>query len=131
MADPVELRVNWELSAAIEEMLCAAGSPVDLITAAQELLQAAAVAIISDGTPADRPRGMPRSAQEVHDIEDTIQATERALWVGQAVQTYALARYAATDDETVCTDTGLRARVEFPAGHEAAYADQDLAPGCD
>ena len=39
----------------------------------------------------------------------------------------AMARYAAIDEELVDSDAGVTAKVEHPLGHQASFADTDLA----
>lgn len=105
--------------------------PLDLLIRAQRLLQQAAVNITADACPPDVVDGIPRSVQDVYDLEEVIKTTEHTKWVLDAAQATALARYAATGQETPGEAFARDERVEYPLGHEAEYTDGDLAPVCD
>ncbi|GAB3585812.1 hypothetical protein [Calidifontibacter terrae] len=111
-------------------LLGQANDPADLLTLAKCLLQEAAATIAADACPTDRPTGIPRTTRQVWALESLIRETEQITWIAQATQAHALARYAATGQETVNNDLGWRARVEYPIGHHNDDADLDIAPVC-
>ncbi|REF31600.1 HNH endonuclease signature motif containing protein [Calidifontibacter indicus] len=81
---------------------------------------------LSDGHPLSRLS----SVEELRSLEETIRAAAVTGSVVQGAAAIAMARYAAIDREVIDTDTGFAVPVERPIGHQADFADTDLAAAC-
>ena len=81
---------------------------------------------LSDGHPLSRLS----SVEELRSLEETIHAAAVTGSVVQGAAAIAMARYAAIDREVIDTDTGFAVPVERPIGHQADFADTDLAAAC-
>ncbi|WP_431841261.1 DUF222 domain-containing protein [Calidifontibacter indicus] len=79
-----------------------------------------------DGHPLSRLS----SVEELRSLEETISAAAVTGSVVQAASAIAMARYAAIDREVIDSDTGFSVPVERPIGHQADFADTDLAAAC-
>ena len=84
-------------------------------------------ATLSDGHPL---RVALSSVEELRSLEETISAAAMTGPVVQAASAIAMARYAAIDREVIDSDTGFAVPVERPIGHQADFADTDLAAAC-
>ncbi|GAB3759144.1 hypothetical protein GCM10027599_27530 [Yimella radicis] len=63
-------------------------------------------------------------------LEEAITGTTQLESLAQTVQAVAMARYAAIDEELVDSDTGVTAKVAHALGHQASFADTELAAAC-
>ncbi|RYG77982.1 HNH endonuclease [Yimella sp. RIT 621] len=72
----------------------------------------------------------PVDVDDMRLLEEAIKGSTQLASTSQAVQAMAMARYAAIDEELVDSDTGVTAKVEHPLGHQAPFADTDLAAAC-
>ena len=107
-------------------------SPTDMLAAAAQLCRDAFAKIDTDTIRAGEgaSTGRVSSVEELRSLEETIRAAAVTGSVVQAASAIAMARYAAIDREVIDSDTGFAVPVERPIGHQADFADTDLAAAC-
>ena len=107
-------------------------TPTDMLAAAAQLCRDAFAKIDTDTIRAGEAASTGRvsSVEELRSLEETISAAAMTGSVVQAASAIAMARYAAIDREVIDTDTGFAVPVERPIGHQADFADTDLAAAC-
>ena len=107
-------------------------TPTDMLAAAAQLCRDAFAKIDTDTIRAGEgaSTGRVSSVEELRSLEETIRAAAVTGSVVQGAAAIAMARYAAIDREVIDTDTGFCVPVERPIGHQADFADTDLAAAC-
>ncbi|WP_431841951.1 hypothetical protein [Calidifontibacter indicus] len=107
-------------------------SATDMLAAAAQLCRDAFAKIDTDTIRAGEAAATGRvsSVEELRSLEETISAAAVTASVVQAAAAIAMARYAAIDREVIDADTGFCVPVERPIGHQADFADTDLAAAC-
>ncbi|GAB3755086.1 hypothetical protein GCM10027599_18410 [Yimella radicis] len=133
---PVEFVLLESISAhkqrLLNQLLNALGSPAEMLTFANRISREAFHRLETDAV---RNTGSIATARPV-DVDDhrmlekAVTGSTQLASISQAVQAMAMARYAAIDEELVDSDTGVTAKVEHPLGHQAPFADTDLAAAC-
>ncbi|MCG8655791.1 HNH endonuclease signature motif containing protein [Yimella sp. NH-Cas1] len=116
----------------LNQLLNALGSPAEVLTFANRMSREAFYRLDADAV---RNAGGISTARPV-DVEDhrmlekAVTGSTQLASTSQAVQAMAMARYAAIDEELVDSDAGVTAKVEHALGHQASFADTDLAAAC-
>ncbi|REF30068.1 HNH endonuclease signature motif containing protein [Calidifontibacter indicus] len=107
-------------------------TPTEMLAAAAQLCRDAFAKIDTDTIRAGEAASTGRvsSVEELRSLEETISAAAVTGSVVQGAAAIAMARYAAIDREVIDTDTGFAVPVERPIGHQADFADTDLAAAC-
>ena len=107
-------------------------TPTEMLAAAAQLCRDAFAKIDTDTIRAGEAASTGRvsSVEELRSLEETIRAAAVTGSVVQGAAAIAMARYAAIDREVIDTDTGFAVPVERPIGHQADFADTDLAAAC-
>ncbi|GAA3685227.1 hypothetical protein FB459_2334 [Yimella lutea] len=116
----------------LNQLLNALGSPAEMLTFANRISREAfhrleSDAVLNTGSSAT---ARPVDVDDMRLLEEAIKGSTQLASTSQAVQAMAMARYAAIDEEPVDADTGVTAKVEHPLGHQAPFADTDLAAAC-
>ncbi|GAB3752772.1 hypothetical protein GCM10027599_13220 [Yimella radicis] len=107
-------------------------TPVDKLREAQRLAREAFTQLAADAlhNTGDIVTARPATVEDMRLLEEAITGTTQLGSLAQTVEAIAMARYAAIDEELVDSDTGVTAKVEHPLGHQASFADTDLAAAC-
>ncbi|WP_431843110.1 hypothetical protein [Calidifontibacter indicus] len=107
-------------------------TPTEMLAAAAQLCRDAFATIDTDTIRAGEAASTGRvsSVEELRSLEETISAAAVTASVVQGAAAIAMARYAAIDREVIDSDTGFAVPVERPIGHQADFADTDLAAAC-
>ena len=116
----------------LNQLLNALGSPAEMLTFANRMSREAfhrleSEAVRNTGSIAT---ARPIDAGDHRMLEESITQSTHLASTSQAVQAMAMARYAAIDEELVDSDTGVTAKVEHALGHQASFADTDVAAAC-
>ena len=107
-------------------------TPTDMLAAAAQLCRDAFATIDTDTIRGGEGAltGRVSSVEELRSLEETIRAAAVTGSVVQGAAAIAMARYAAIDREVIDSDTGFCVPVERHIGHQADFADTDLAAAC-
>ncbi|MCG8654801.1 HNH endonuclease signature motif containing protein [Yimella sp. NH-Cas1] len=124
LSDPKERLLN--------QLLNALGSPAEVLTFANRMSREAFHRLETDAVrnAGSVATARPVDVDDMRLLEEAIKGSTQLASTSQAVQAMAMARYAAIDEELVDSDTGVTAKVEHPLGHQASFADTDLAAAC-
>ena len=116
----------------LNQLLNALGSPAEVLTFANRMSREAFHRLESDAVrnTGSIATARPVDVDDMRLLEEAIKGSTQLASTSQAVQAMAMARYAAIDEELVDSDTGVTAKVEHPLGHQASFADTDLAAAC-
>ncbi|MCG8654938.1 HNH endonuclease signature motif containing protein [Yimella sp. NH-Cas1] len=116
----------------LNQLLNALGSPAEVLTFANRMSREAfyrldAHAVRNAGSIST---ARPVDVDDHRMLEKAVTGSTQLASISQAVQAMAMARYAAIDEELVDSDTGVTAKVEHALGHQASFADTDVAAAC-
>ncbi|RYG77719.1 HNH endonuclease [Yimella sp. RIT 621] len=116
----------------LKQLVDALGSPSEVLEFAVQMSQDAFHGLHADALqhPGDIASARPVDADDHRMLEKAVTGSTQLASISQAVQAMAMARYAAIDEELVDSDTGVTAKVEHALGHQASFADTDLAAAC-
>ncbi|MCG8655325.1 HNH endonuclease signature motif containing protein [Yimella sp. NH-Cas1] len=116
----------------LNQLLNALGSPAEMLTFANRMSREAFYRLDADAVrnAGGISTARPVDVDDHRMLEEAVKGSTQLASTSQAVQAMAMARYAAIDEELVNSDTGVTAKVEHPLGHQASFADTDLAAAC-
>ncbi|GAB3747729.1 hypothetical protein GCM10027599_01520 [Yimella radicis] len=116
----------------LNQLLNALGSPAEMLTFANRISREAFHRLESDAVrnTGSIATARPVDVDDMRLLEEAIKGSTQLASTSQAVQAMAMARYAAIDEELVDSDAGVTAKVEHALGHQASFADTDVAVAC-
>ncbi|GAB3747201.1 hypothetical protein GCM10027599_00080 [Yimella radicis] len=133
---PVEFVLLESISARkqrlLKQLVDALGSPSEVLEFAVQMSQVAFHGLHADAVhnAGSIATARPVDVDDHRMLEKAVTGSTQLASISQAVQAMALARYAAIDEELVDSDTGVTAKVEHALGHQASFANTDLAAAC-
>ncbi|RYG75985.1 HNH endonuclease [Yimella sp. RIT 621] len=116
----------------LNQLVNALGSPAEMLTFANRMSREAFYRLDAEAVrnAGGISTARPVDVDDMRLLEEAIKGSTQLASTSQAVQAMAMARYAAIDEELVDSDTGVTAKVEYALGHQASFADTDLAAAC-